>query len=441
MSKILLIDDSGAALNARREYLLSLKHVPMNANTKKVAVGLLSRMDFDCVVMNLDMRSDPPMKAFKELRSLSFLSDTPFIVVTRTPASNNAQECMTYDNVLVLAAPYENEELKSMIDHLLNPEAEDEQEEQANDKDDKDGKAKVADKANAADAEKPSDAESEDTEDEEEAETEKDTRKKVLIVDDDEIALDTLNLYLDEKYRTALAASGREALNMLDAFEPDAILLDVRMPNIDGLEFLRRIRANKETKNIPVIFQTGMSDLDTVRECISIGASGYIIKPIKKDILISKLEECLGSARKVRQILLIEPEMVLSNIMKHHLRDDFNVSVECSMPLAMTLLSRQQPDLIVLDDESPCIAFYRLRSKAGGVPVLLMPELCSDSAELEKCVSAGAAGIIDNIYDKNAVVKIVNEIFYGKPAEEETEEEEPEEEAEPERPVRRGRYD
>lgn len=185
------------------------------------------------------------------------------------------------------------------------------------------------------------------------------------------------------------------------------ILLDVRMPQMDGLAFFKKIRSVPELKGIPVIFQTGLSDIDTVKQCITSGAYGYIVKPVRKDMLIHKIDEALSVEKKTKHILIISPEMNALNVLKHHLRDDYKVNIECSLPLAMCFLSNQRPDVIILDDENPCIAFYKLRSKINEVPIVLMTEACSYIEMIRRCISMGATGAIKNIYDKNEVVTLI----------------------------------
>ena len=114
---------------------------------------------------------------------------------------------------------------------------------------------------------------------------------KLLIVDDLEINRDVLRVILEENYEIHEAADGEQALEYLSDsnFFPEAILLDLMMPGIDGFETLEQIRKNEKLVNIPVLFITASdSDEDESRGILS-GANDYITKPIKMDLFKAKL--------------------------------------------------------------------------------------------------------------------------------------------------------
>lgn len=79
-------------------------------------------------------------------------------------------------------------------------------------------------------------------------------------------------------YQTATAASGREALEFVSEHQPDLILLDISMPEMDGLEVLRRLRHKPDTQQIPVAMVTALADPATRAQAISLGATDYFVK-------------------------------------------------------------------------------------------------------------------------------------------------------------------
>ena len=85
------------------------------------------------------------------------------------------------------------------------------------------------------------------------------------------------------------------ALKIVEKNPPDLILLDIRMPQMDGFEVCRKLKANDTTAAIPVIFLTGESDAATEADAIAAGAAGYITKPINPDALLAKISDCLKS--------------------------------------------------------------------------------------------------------------------------------------------------
>jgi len=114
-----------------------------------------------------------------------------------------------------------------------------------------------------------------------------------LVVDDEQINRDLLGEYLGSlgiEYLEAI--NGLIGYNQAKQHNPDIILLDINMPRGDGLSMLKKLR---ETKlNMPVIMVTSDNSPEHVKEAIDLGANDYIIKPIKIDILKSKLERHLA---------------------------------------------------------------------------------------------------------------------------------------------------
>lgn len=107
-----------------------------------------------------------------------------------------------------------------------------------------------------------------------------DQRKKILVVDDSEFALKTMEKLLDKEYEVVLANSGLSAIRCLTLAKPDMILLDHEMPVCDGSQVLEMIRAEKEFADIPVIFLTGRTDKESVEKVISLKPTGYLIKTL-----------------------------------------------------------------------------------------------------------------------------------------------------------------
>jgi CheY-like chemotaxis protein len=115
--------------------------------------------------------------------------------------------------------------------------------------------------------------------------------KKVLMVDDDMRALFALSRMLGDRGMTGLKAeNGRRALELLDA-EPDVdiVLMDIMMPELDGYEAMRRIRAQEQHQRLPIIAVTAKAMPDDQQRCIEAGANDYLPKPVDQDRLISML--------------------------------------------------------------------------------------------------------------------------------------------------------
>lgn len=118
--------------------------------------------------------------------------------------------------------------------------------------------------------------------------------KSILVVDDNQINLTIAGHMLKGAYDVSSAASGEEALSLLDGKHFDLILLDVLMPGMDGFETLAKIREHDEWKDIPVIFLTADADDDTVERAEQNGVRGVVAKPFKKDVFLGKVSEVLA---------------------------------------------------------------------------------------------------------------------------------------------------
>ena len=112
----------------------------------------------------------------------------------------------------------------------------------------------------------------------------------ILVVDDIDDNILLLNTVLSRvKYKVISATRGAEALEKINMTNPDLILLDVMMPDIDGFEVLCRLKEDPEHRNIPVVMLTALHDDDDVVEANNIGAADYITKPFKTDELLERV--------------------------------------------------------------------------------------------------------------------------------------------------------
>jgi PAS domain S-box-containing protein len=112
----------------------------------------------------------------------------------------------------------------------------------------------------------------------------------ILAVDDDTRALELLAVVLGEEgYRVQPADSGRLALISFAAQTPDLILLDLRMPDVDGLELCRRVKQTEEGRRTPVIFLSASNDVDEWVEALATGAVDFISKPFRREELVARV--------------------------------------------------------------------------------------------------------------------------------------------------------
>jgi CheY-like chemotaxis protein len=124
-------------------------------------------------------------------------------------------------------------------------------------------------------------------------------KKKVLAVDDD--------VSICEFYETGLTALGfdvtcapgaKHAREHLAANHPDVILMDIMMPETDGISLTRELRDNPKTSNIPIIVVSGLADAGTLNDALLFGAVDYMVKPIDLDVLKTKIERAAAAGEK-----------------------------------------------------------------------------------------------------------------------------------------------
>ena len=122
-------------------------------------------------------------------------------------------------------------------------------------------------------------------------------RPLVLMVDDDKYQHKLMSGALrDANLELIFAASGAAALAMLRGRSPDLILMDVDLPDIDGVETARRIRAVERLAAVPIIMLTGHGDKEVVVRSVKAGASGFMVKPFNKETLLAKIRSCVQGA-------------------------------------------------------------------------------------------------------------------------------------------------
>ncbi|MCH5209739.1 MAG: diguanylate cyclase [Oscillospiraceae bacterium] len=117
--------------------------------------------------------------------------------------------------------------------------------------------------------------------------------KTILVVDDNELNLSTAEKILSDKYKVVPVMNGQQALTYLENGECDIILLDINMPDMDGFEALRRIRAIGQYAGIPVIFLTEDINAETEMGCFNEEAADFIAKPFVPHVMLSRISRIL----------------------------------------------------------------------------------------------------------------------------------------------------
>ena len=145
--------------------------------------------------------------------------------------------------------------------------------------------------------------------------------KKILIVDDESDILDFLSYNLRAaEYEVMVASNGEEGIRIANEFEPDLILLDMMMPEMDGIETCEKIRESEKLKTVMIAFLTARGEDYSQIAGFDAGADDYILKPIKPKVLVSRVKALLrrgGIKTEVTQASIINEGRIEINI-KHH---------------------------------------------------------------------------------------------------------------------------
>lgn len=119
----------------------------------------------------------------------------------------------------------------------------------------------------------------------------------ILVVDDAEININILVETLGKAYDISVAMNGRDALEMVKNDQPDLILLDIIMPGMDGYEVCEKLKADKKTRNIPIIFLTALTEEQNEARGLQLGAVDYITKPFSTELIKARVRNQLELKR------------------------------------------------------------------------------------------------------------------------------------------------
>ena len=119
---------------------------------------------------------------------------------------------------------------------------------------------------------------------------------KILLADDEPDMTRIMGKSLEiSGYEVIIANDGIECISKAQCEQPDVILLDNIMPNMDGLTALEKLRSSKQTEDIPVIIVTALADEDSIAKALNGGADSYVVKPFDYEMLLAKITMALES--------------------------------------------------------------------------------------------------------------------------------------------------
>jgi DNA-binding response OmpR family regulator len=120
------------------------------------------------------------------------------------------------------------------------------------------------------------------------------TKKRILAVDDDAAVCEFYEVTLKmQGFDVRVAANARAAKESILLHRPDLILMDIMMPDQDGISLTRELRNDRKTSDIPIVMVSGLADAGTLQDALLFGAVGYLVKPVDADALKAKIDATL----------------------------------------------------------------------------------------------------------------------------------------------------
>ena len=188
-------------------------------------------------------------------------------------------------------------------------------------------------------------------------------KKKIVLVDDVNFFLLSTKSRLEKFYDVYTAQSMEMLFELLEKIQPDLILLDVNMPEVDGFQTIQKLSEDERYNDIPVIFLTGRDDKASMIKGIELGAADFVVKPITEKVLREHIELQLNPSLKVDSmpiILAVDDSPSVLQTVNHALSDKYTVRTLAQPENLVQLLTKIIPDLFILDYKMPILSGFDL---------------------------------------------------------------------------------
>lgn len=254
-----------------------------------------------------------------------------------------------------------------------------------------------------------------------------DTRSRLLIVDDVHENLHALMNILRDDYAIFAATNGEKALELARRQpQPDLILLDIKMPGMDGYSVLAALKIDPSTANIPVIFVTALAEAADEARGIALGVSDYITKPVNPDLLKARIRNQLDLKRYRQNPVLFDiaahadpanpPSLLVVDDIPENvhelleaLKDEYRIMVACNGAKALEAIQgASPPDLVLLDIVMPEMDGYEVCRRIKTTPIgnripVIFVTVIDATQEKVKGFDLGAADYITKPFDIDEV--------------------------------------
>jgi len=218
------------------------------------------------------------------------------------------------------------------------------------------------------------------------------TKKRILVIDDDPDAAYILQESLNQNEFSVLSAlNGHDGLQMARDGQPDAILLDILMPETDGWQVLNDLKSDTTTIDIPVVLLT---IVDKKALGFKLGAAAYLLKPLDPNTVIDALRRVIGEKdHPLKHVLVVDDDPHVAEMLRQSLPEsDFALDAAEDGEAGMQAIETQRPDVILLDLMMPkldgfgVIERLRANSELRNIPVIVISakELTDDESKTLK---------------------------------------------------------
>jgi CheY-like chemotaxis protein len=234
----------------------------------------------------------------------------------------------------------------------------------------------------------------------------------VLVIDDERATHDLLGRELSAKgYRVLHALGGREGLQLAREARPDAIMLDVVMPEMDGWTVLRRLKADPELRDIPVVLVTILGDREMG---YALGAADYLTKPINTDALLQVLSRFMPVGRRA-EVLVVDDDPVARDVLRRTLaKGGWAVAEAGDGREALAQLARAAPAVLLLDLMMPGVDGFevleamRHEEAWRDIPVIVITAKDLDHEELARLTGRAERVFQKGAYDRAELIGVVH---------------------------------
>ena len=239
--------------------------------------------------------------------------------------------------------------------------------------------------------------------------------ERILVIDDDIVNLKIAEHVLEKDYNVTCAKSGMEGIDILKSNDIDLVLLDLYMPEMNGMDVLAKIREDASISSVKVVILTSSGMKTDVTEAIQLGALDFIKKPFFPTEFLDRIKKVLNIAKK-DNILVVDDDKMNLAIVHKMLGIRYDVTCVSSGMDAISYLNNNVPDMILLDLHMPemngleVLEKIREQDKLSDIPVVFLTADNDRKTEID-IFKAGAMDFIQKPFIAEVVIQRISRIL------------------------------